>query len=249
MAGADDAEAAAEVAAKRGKPWLREVCDAVLIALIFAVFARTWVVQAFKIPTGSMEDNLLVGDHILVNKFIYGPARYGWEDLLLPSRPLRHGDVVVFKYPDDPRRDFIKRCLGLPGDEVEIVDKALRLDGEPVAESGYVHFADPVTYPESPAVDEYYRIRDQFGPYEVPEDGYFCLGDNRDHSQDSRYWGPVPRGHLKGRALLIYWSVAGTGEAPAPAAAAHVPWWRRPGQALRRLVAATRWDRSLTLVR
>jgi signal peptidase I len=245
----DAAEPARPVRSHSSKPFFREICDALLVALVFAVFARTWVVQAFKIPSGSMEDNLQVGDHILVNKFVYGPVRFAWEDVLLPSRPVRRGDVAVFKFPEDPKQDFIKRCVALPGDEVELVDKELHLDGEPVAEAGYVHFADPVTYPESPGVTEYYRIRDQFGPYEVPEGRYFCLGDNRDRSQDSRYWGPVPRSHLKGRALLIYWSVAGAGEAPGAAAAGRGPWWRRPGRELRRVAAATRWDRSLTLVR
>jgi signal peptidase I len=219
------------------------------VALVFAVFARTWVVQAFKIPTGSMEENLLVGDHILVNKFVYGPIRYPWEAALLPSRPVRRGDVVVFKYPEDPGRDFIKRCLGLPGDRIEIADKLLLLDDEPLVESGYAQFSDPVVYPESPAIDSYYRIRDQFGPYDVPPEHYFCLGDNRDHSQDSRYWGPVPRDYLKGRALLIYWSVRGADEAPAAAVTVHGPWWRRYGEALRRLTASTRWERAWKLVR
>jgi len=228
------------------KPFFRELFDALLVALLFAVFARTWVVQAFKIPTGSMEENLLVGDHILVNKFVYGPTRYPLEGALLPVRPVSRGDVVVFKYPEDPERDYIKRCVGLPGDRVEIVDRVLHLDGEPVADAGYTYHTDPVTYPESAFVDEYYRARDQFGPFEVPAGHLFCLGDNRDNSHDSRFWGPVPRELVKGRALLIYWSVAGrSGEAEPPA----VAWWRRPGEALRDLWSATRWDRSLTLVR
>jgi signal peptidase I len=228
------------------KTFFRECLEALLVAFLLAVFARTWVVQAFKIPTGSMEENLLVGDHILVNKFIYGPARYRVEEVLLPIRPVSRGDVVVFKYPEDPERDFIKRCIGRSGDRVEIVDRVLHLDGEPVAEDAYTHHTDPVTYPDSAFVPEHYRARDQFGPFEVPAGHLFCLGDNRDNSHDSRFWGPVPRESVKGRALLIYWSVAGREGAPEPPVE---PWWRRPGEALRELAATTRWDRSLTLVR
>jgi signal peptidase I len=227
------------------KGWLRECLDALLVALVFAVLARTWVVQAFKIPTGSMEANLLVGDHILVNKFIYGPVRYPIERLLLPVRTPRRGDVVVFKYPEDPERDFIKRCIGLPGDEVEIRNKVLYLDGERVEEGAYTHFTDPNTYPESPFVPEHYQVRDQFGPAEVPADEYFCLGDNRDNSHDSRFWGAVPEANLKGRALLVYWSVvADPGEVDPEGPERGI--WQRLGDALRE---ETRWERTFSLVR
>ena len=114
----------------------REYLEALLIAIIFATFARTYVVQAFKIPTGSMEQNLLIGDHILVNKFVYGAQVGAVERALLPGREVQRGDVVVFKFPEDPTRDFIKRCVGLPGDEIEIVDKKLFVNGEEVSEGG-----------------------------------------------------------------------------------------------------------------
>lgn len=232
----------------RRKPFLRESLDSLLVALVFAVFVRTWVVQAFKIPTGSMEQNLLVGDHILVNKFIYGPTRFPVEEVLLPLRPVRRGDVVVFKSPEQPERDFIKRCVGLPGDELEIVDKVLHLHGEPLEEDAYTYHTDPVTYPESPFVPEHYRARDQFGPFEVPSGSFFCVGDNRDRSDDSRFWGPVPRELVKGRGLLVYWSVvpeAGEGAARPRSG----PWWHRPAEWLRGLRASTRWERIFTLVR
>jgi len=228
------------------KGWLRECLDALLVALVFAVFARTWVVQAFKIPTGSMEENLLVGDHILVNKFLYGPVLSPLERVLLPIRTPRRGDVVVFKYPEDPSRDFIKRCVGLPGDEVEIRNKALYLDGERVEESAYTHFVDPHTYPESPFVADYYQIRDQFGPARVPPHEYFCLGDNRDKSHDSRFWGPVPETDLKGRALMVYWSVRGGDEVGEVAGADERGLWRRLGDAFEK---GTRWERTFSLVR
>jgi len=245
-------EAAERPAPKQGhapdpdrKGWLREVLEALLVALVFAVFARTWVVQAFKIPTGSMEENLLVGDHILVNKFIYGPVRHRWERILLPVRHPRRGDVVVFKYPVDPERDFIKRCIGLPGDEIGIRNKELILNGEPVREDAYTHFVDPQTYPDSPFVPEHYRLRDQFGPIEVPPDHYFCLGDNRDRSHDSRFWGAVPESYLKGRALLVYWSVAGGPEEAGPETPQRGV-WERLGDAFR---GGTRWERTFALVR
>ncbi len=227
-------------------PLWREYLEALLIAVIFATFARAFVLQAFKIPTGSMEENLLVGDHVLVNKFVYGPTASPLERMLLPNRAARRGDVVVFKYPDDPSRDFIKRCLGLAGDSVEIVDKSLLINGEPVDESAYVHFEDERTYPRHPLLAERYRLRDNFGPYTVPEGHLFCMGDNRDNSHDSRFWGPVPTSYVKGRAFMIYWSFRS--ESPAVASSPR----SRLQQLLEvavRFPSHTRWDRSFQLVR
>ena len=245
----------------RRRSALTETLEAVVVAAIFALFVRTWIFQAFEIPSGSMEQNLLIGDHIVVNKFIYGPARWPLERRLLPERTVRRGDIVVFKFPEDPDRDFIKRCIGLPGDRLELVDKVLHVDGQPVNESGYTFFTDPVTYPDSPFVPAHYRARDNFGPYVVPADHYFCLGDNRDNSYDSRFWGPVPVEYLRGRALLVYWSLAAKGGAgvespgapalPAPRAGSGPggPWWRRLAARARDLVEDTRWGRTFRLVR
>ena len=122
-----------------GRSTLREYLEALLVAVIFAVFVRTFVFQAFKIPSASMADNLLVGDHILVNKFVYGATASRWEELLLPVRDIERGDVVVFRYPENPRRDFVKRCVGLPGEQVELIDKVLHVDGRRADEGGYVH--------------------------------------------------------------------------------------------------------------
>jgi len=228
------------------KPWLQEVGEALLVALIFALFARTWMVQAFKIPTGSMEENLLVGDHILVNKFVYGPALDRLERTLLPERPIRRGDIVVFKYPEDPSRDFIKRCVGLPGDEVDLRDKVLYINSRRVEEP-YTYFTDPTTYPESPFVPEHYRDRDNFGPFVVPPGQYFCMGDNRDNSHDSRFWGTVPATYVRGRALLVYWSV----DVPARRnrQIAEEPWWERTLDRTRLIGSRTRWGRTFRLVR
>ena len=229
---------------ERRRSGVRDYLEALLIAVIFATFARTYVVQAFKIPSGSMEENLLVGDHILVNKFIYGPTASEWERRLLPVRDVRRGDVVVFRFPDDPERDFIKRCVGLPGDVVELVDKRLFINGELVEDGSYTVHRDERVFPRSPFVDEGRRNRDNYGPYRV-EDGFFCLGDNRDNSRDSRYWRQpaVPRHYLKGRALLVYWSFGGPPPAPG----------QRPLSRLayvgRHFVELTRWERTFRLVR
>jgi signal peptidase I len=185
------------------KSVIREYFESIVIAVILALFVRTWVVQAFKIPTGSMENNLLIGDHLLVNKFIFGPTPLAIGRAVLPVRAPRRGDVVVFKYPDEPDRDFIKRIIGLPGETVELRNKKVYINGQPLDEP-YVHFLTPPSsdYQEVTSFD----VRERYGPVSVPPDQYFVMGDNRDNSQDSRYWGFLPRGYIKGRAALIYWS-------------------------------------------
>jgi signal peptidase I len=225
----------------------REYLEALLIAVLLATFARTFVLQAFKIPTPSMAENLLIGDHILVNKFIYAPAPRRGASRWLPGRAVRRGDVVVFKYPEDPTRDFIKRCVGLPGDRVEIVDKQLHVNGRPVAEESYTYHDDERTYPRSPFLHPSFRQRDNFGPYTVPNGHYFCLGDNRDNSHDSRFWGPVPAEYVKGRALMVYWSRAVGGE-PAPDADLTARLARAATVPLR-FLRETRWRRTFLVVR
>jgi signal peptidase I len=184
------------------KSTVREYFESIVIAVILALFVRTWVVQAFKIPTGSMENNLLIGDHLLVNKFVFGPSPTGMERALLPVRDIRRGDVIVFKYPDEPDRDFIKRVIGLPGETLELRNKKVLINGQAIDEP-YVHFLEPAT--ESQEVTSF-DVRERYGPVRVPEGHYFVMGDNRDNSQDSRYWGFLPRHYIKGRALMIYWS-------------------------------------------
>ena len=185
------------------KSVVREYFESIVIAVILALFVRTWVVQAFKIPTGSMENNLLIGDHLLVNKFVFAPTPLAIGRAVLPVRPIHRGDIVVFKYPDEPERDFIKRVIGLPGETIELRNKKVHINGQPLDEP-YVHFltAPSNDYQEVTSYD----VRERFGPVTVPADHYFVMGDNRDNSQDSRYWGFLPRGHVKGKALLIYWS-------------------------------------------
>jgi signal peptidase I len=166
------------------------------------------VVQAFKIPTGSMEENLLIGDHLLVDKFIFGPAP-GWlERSVFPVRDPRRGDVVVFKYPEDPERDFIKRVIGLPGETIEVRQKQVYVDGRKLDEP-YVHFlqTDVPEGQETTSLD----VRERYGPVSVPPAQYFVMGDNRDNSQDSRYWGFLPKSYIKGKALMVYWSYESDG--------------------------------------
>jgi len=197
------------MAATFKKSTVREYFESIVIAVILALFVRTWVVQAFKIPTGSMENNLLIGDHLLVNKFVFGPTLGSGDRAVLPVREVRRGDIIVFKFPDDPQRDFIKRAIGLPGDTLELRNKQVFINGQPLNEP-YVHFLTASEGGEITSTD----VREHYGPVTVPPDQYFMMGDNRDNSQDSRYWGFMPRSYIKGKALMIYWSYdSGTDEA------------------------------------
>ena len=180
----------------------REYFESLVIAVILALFVRTWVFQAFKIPTGSMEKNLLVGDHLIVNKMIFSPALTGLERAVLPHRAIRRGDVIVFKYPSEPERDFIKRVIGLPGDRLELKRKKILINGQPLDEP-YVQFLEPPPAEGASPTDD---LRAWYGPVTVPEHQYFMMGDNRDNSQDSRYWGFLPESYVKGKALFIYFS-------------------------------------------
>lgn len=223
----------------------REYYEAILVAFILALFVRTFVFENFKIPSGSMEDNLLIGDHLVVNKFIFAGNTGTFLHRLFPYRAPERGDVVVFKYPEDPRRDFIKRCVAVGGDTVEIRRKQLFINGRAQEEPHAVH-KDPRVYDDSSAVPVSARIRDNFGPMTVPEGSIFCLGDNRDNSLDSRFWGPVPLSYVKGRAVLIYWSYE----------AGRDDWqWRGFGHRLKQLAGVvlnfftkTRWERAFQLI-
>jgi len=187
------------------KSTLREYFESIVIAVILALFIRTFVVQAFKIPTGSMEENLLIGDHLLVNKFVFAPTATPVERALLPIGTIKRGDVIVFKYPEEPDRDFIKRVIGLPGETVELREKKVYINGNGLDEP-YVHFLQPPGQNSEFHEITSFDVRERYGPVTVPADHYFVMGDNRDNSQDSRYWGFLPRDYVKGKALVIYWS-------------------------------------------
>jgi signal peptidase I len=191
------------------KSTAREYFESIVIAVILALFIRTFVVQAFKIPTGSMENNLLIGDHLLVNKFVFAPTLTSLERTLLPIDSIARGDIIVFKYPEDPERDFIKRVIGLPGETLELKNKQVHINGMPLEEP-YVHFLFPAGNPgEADFTD--FDVRRNYGPVTVPPDMYFMMGDNRDNSQDSRYWGFMPRSYVRGKALFVYFSFGDDG--------------------------------------
>ena len=158
-----------------------------------------------------MAPGLLAGDQVLVNKMVFAPTRSKLEQALLPMRPVERGDVVLFSMPNEPERTLVKRCLGVPGDRVALVDKQLQVNGAAVAES-YVKHVDQNVYPASRFLHPTLRQRDNMAQLEVPPDHLFCLGDNRDVSHDSRYLGPVPESHVQGRPLLVYWSEPGPSE-------------------------------------
>ncbi len=180
---------------KQNKVW--EYAKAIGTALIFALIIRTYIVQAFKIPSGSMIPTLLIGDHLLVNKFIYGtPVPFTDKKILVIRNPER-GDIIVFKYPEDLDKDFIKRVIGVGGDIVEEKNKVIFVNGKPQTEPYVQHTDNSITG---------VRPRDNFGPYLVPSGKLFVMGDNRDQSYDSRYWGYVDLSLVKGKAMIIYWS-------------------------------------------
>ena len=189
---------------KKRKSQLRETIEAIVVAFAIALIIRTFVIQAFKIPSGSMIPTLQIGDHILVNKFLLGtPVDVPFTNIHLFRMPgLRkphRGDIIVFKYPEDPTRDFIKRVIGIEGDVIESKDKTLFVNNRKLIES-YAQHVDSFIKPS--AMDK----RDNFGPITVPKDSVFVMGDNRDQSYDSRFWGFVDLSKVKGKAIIIYWS-------------------------------------------
>ena len=181
------------------KSLIREYAESIIIAILLALVIRTYLVQAFKIPSGSMEDTLAIGDHLLVNKFIYGTKLPFSDKRLLTLRDPRRGDVIVFEYPEDPSKDFIKRVIGTPGDVVEGKDKKIYVNGTPYENPHEVH-------KEKDIIPKEMNPRDTFGPVKVPPNSYFMMGDNRDRSYDSRFWGFVSRDKIKGLAFIKYWS-------------------------------------------
>ena len=200
---------------------VREYAESIVIAIILALIIRTFVVQAFKIPSGSMEDTLAIGDHILVNKFLYGTKIPFTDKRVLTIREPRRGDVIVFVFPQDEendkisswnKRDFIKRVIGTPGDKVQVIDKKVYVNGKPYENPHEVH-KDGFTFQACPPGSVPFSMppsdecpRDNFGPVTVPPNEYFVMGDNRDRSYDSRFWGFVKKDYIKGLAFIKYWS-------------------------------------------
>lgn len=191
-----------------------EYTQALFIALILAFFIRSFVIQAFKIPSGSMLQTLQIGDHLLVNRFIYGVKLPLINKKIIPVSEPKFQDIIVFEFPEDRSKDFIKRVIGLPGDTIEIKDKIVYRNGEKIAEPYVQHTSAQIittSYPmeEWPPHGFDPRARDNLGPIKVPQGKYFVMGDNRDESYDSRFWGFVSEDDILGKAWIIYWSWKG----------------------------------------
>jgi signal peptidase I len=184
----------------RQKSLIREYAETIVFAVLLFVVIKTDVVQAFRIPSGSMEDTLLVGDFLLVNKFIYGPTIPGTDYKLPGIRDPEPGDVIVFPYPSDPSKDFIKRCVATEGQVVEIRNKVVYVDNEPIDDPIYSK------HTESSIISGKRGPRDNWGPKVIGKDELFVMGDNRDNSSDSRFWGFVDKETVRGQAFVVYWS-------------------------------------------
>ncbi len=225
----------------RGAALVREYVEAVLVAVVFALFAKAFLVETYQIPSGSMEESLLVGDHVVVDKLGWAPRKLPWGPLL-PSRGIRRGDVVVFRGPEEPGRDFIKRAVALPGETVEIRAKRIVVDGV-VQEEPWVVHRDPAVL-SGEDLPASVRGRDEMAPRTLPPGAFFALGDNRDESRDSRAWGPVPVGHVRGRALFVYWSV----RPPAEPIVGRNAGLRRLLDGAIHFFSRTRWERTFRAV-
>lgn len=232
--GAPETGTAAQASQPAHKSIVREYAEAIIIAMLLAFAIRVFVVQAFKIPSGSMIPTLLIGDHILVSKLSYGlqwptdckfqpgfpPITCYSSRTLIPFGSIQRGDIIVFRFPEDEDKDFIKRVIGLPGDTIQIRNKIVHVNGTPLEDKSFTQRIDPGV------IDGHINPRDNFGPVTVPDDAYFVMGDNRDQSLDSRFWGYVRTEKVRGKAFRIYWSWSGQG-----------PWtewvrWERFGKAI-----------------
>jgi len=249
------ASAPARPLAKRSS--FAEYGESLLVTVLLALFGTTFIVQAFKIPSQSMEPTLLIGDHLLVNKFIFG-GQGAWYEKILPYRAIRRGDIIVFKFPFDDHPHYVKRVVGLPGDRVRIINQHVYVNDDLLNEPYVVHdaaYQDPFgdNFPPAgryfaeigirPEWAEQILSHVQHGELVVPPDNYFVMGDNRDRSWDSRYWGFVDRGAVMGRPVMIYWSVEAT---PLDYARRNfLGTLRAAAQNLLHLPARTRWRRMM----
>jgi len=184
---------------EKTKSKVKEYIESIIIAILIALFIRTFIICAYKIPSRSMVQTLLVGDHILVNKFLYGVKIPLLRNTIIPVREPKRGEIVVFIYPNDRSKDFIKRVIGLGGDKIEIKNKKIFINDKEYKDSFGI-YSDNIIYPAT------MQPRDNFGPVTVPNDSIFVMGDNRDESLDSRFWGFVNLKDVEGKAFIIYWS-------------------------------------------
>jgi signal peptidase I len=255
------AAALAGVHRNAGTSAIVELCESLLITILLALFATTFVVQAYKIPSESMEPTLLVGDHVIVNKFIFEGSG-AWYEKVLPYRAIRRGDIIIFKYPYEDHPDYVKRVIGLPGDRIRIVRGRVSVNEQPLDEPYAVHERpDPDDSDDNfPPLDPYTAQTELLPEWAqdipnyihqnelvVPANHYFVMGDNRDDSQDSRYWGFVDRGAIMGEPVLVYWSVEATSDDYLDRTLLGTI--EGIGQTLIHLPSRTRWHRLLRRVR
>ena len=225
------------------KSLFRDYFETIVTCVIFVLFARTFVFQQSKIPTGSMIPTLLIGDYIMVNRFAFAPVTAGppWlrrlEHALLPIRDIARGDIVVFKFPEEPEKDYIKRVIGLPGETIEIRRRHVYIDGRPIEETYKLH-RNPVGLNLG---------QDDYPPTTVPAGHLFCMGDNRDNSRDSRSWGFVPRDFVKGRAFMIWWSY--DEDRDAYMRTSLIDRVKGIGSKIAHLFTRSRWERSFRIIR
>ncbi len=221
---------------------IRELFELIVETAAFVFFAMTFVVQAFQIPTGSMEPTLLIGDFLLVNKLVYAKSVFPYEDKILPNKKIERYDIVVFKYPNDLAKDFVKRVIALEGEKIEIKDKQVYINDQPIPENYKVH-SDSQVYTKN----DYFRyddlIRDNFGPVTVPPGHCFVMGDNRDNSADSRYWSFLPLSYIKGKPWMIYFSYQA--EADAYLKTSLKDWLKK----ITVFIPKARWNRLLRIIR
>jgi signal peptidase I len=229
------------------QPWTKSVLyylRLLLISIALALFIKVSFLEAYRIPSESMRNTLQVGDFLLADKLVYGP-QVPFLNFHLPSlHEPRAGDVVVFQHPDDHSKDFVKRIIATGGQTVEIVNKKVFVDGKELDESSYAVFTDPLVLPRSEL-----QPRDNFGPIRVPEDSYFMLGDNRDNSSDSRYWGCVPRDLILGRAFLIHWSWQPDANEPRPKLSKPVSLLEFFAYNVRHMPERIRWSRLFSSIK
>jgi signal peptidase I len=245
---ADDLESAQSPLAEepRRKSATREWLESLIFSLIFVFFFTNFIAQATQVPTESMKPTILVGDHFFLDKFAF-PANY--PDFMLRILPTRHilrGDIVAFKSPENPKIPFIKRVIGLPGETLEIHDKQVIINGNRLDEP-YTRFIDFHIYGRNSGIPDDYIVRDNFGPAVIPMDSYFMMGDNRDNSNDSRYWGTVNTKNIIGRPLFIYWSYEADPYDPRPKSV--IEYAREYGSVALHFFTRTRWSRTGKILR
>ncbi len=211
----------------------REYFELISETLIYVFFVMTFLLQSFVIPTGSMEDNILVGDHILVDKAAYANSLGTLENYIFPRLEIKRGMIVTFKSPAEMEKEYVKRVIGLPGERIKIIDKKVYINDKPLEEP-YTFFKDP---------DINMSYRDNFPGFKVPAGHYFCMGDNRDNSYDSRFWGPVPAGFIIGKPWRVYWSYESTTEEYLTPGL----WYKIKdlGKTILNFIPGTRWPRML----